>query len=263
MSAADFIHNDSVAGEELLAETTVETTPTEVPPEPSPAEVVTPPAEGETPAPQEDHIQPNVPGSRKRQERLEKAEAKAAQLEAELEALRHPKTGLEGINTEDFESLDALVAQAKEMGAKEAETRIKSELAKQEAVKAQENWRKKDAEFAKDKPDFPEAVAELEDAYALQTEENSATWQAINMALSSSDASSAIKYHLGKNPQEIDRLIALTPIQAIKEMARIEDKLSTKPTFKPVSQAPAPPTPIPSGATSPAVRRRSDGYIHS
>jgi hypothetical protein len=57
------------------------------------------------------------------------------------------------------------------------------------------------------------------------------------------DNLSGVLYHLGKNPEEAARIAALPATQQVKEIGKIEDKITAKPPVKP-SGAPNPPTNI-------------------
>ena len=66
-----------------------------------------------------------------------------------------------------------------------------------------------------------------------------------------SDAGAKLIHHLGKDLDEAARIAALTPVQRARELTKLELKLNQPAKPKPVSQAPAPITPIAgSGATS-------------
>lgn len=58
-------------------------------------------------------------------------------------------------------------------------------------------------------------------------------------AVVTSDIGGELSYFLGKNPDEMDRIMGLSPTAAIKAIARLEDKISTNPV-KQTSKAPAP-----------------------
>lgn len=73
-----------------------------------------------------------------------------------------------------------------------------------------------------------------------------------------SEVGPKLQYHLAKHPDVLDRLNSLSPIKAIAELGKLEDKLDTKVEPKAdtaklnglsVSQAPAPITPIDGKAT--------------
>lgn len=62
-----------------------------------------------------------------------------------------------------------------------------------------------------------------------------------------SDLSAELIYHLAKNPQEADRLNTLSVSQGIRELGRLEERLTPKDPPQPprrISQAPEPVTPI-------------------
>jgi len=59
----------------------------------------------------------------------------------------------------------------------------------------------------------------------------------------SSDAGAKLLNHLGANLEEAERIASLSPVQMARELTRLEFKLS-QPTVKPVSNAPAPISPI-------------------
>lgn len=82
--------------------------------------------------------------------------------------------------------------------------------------------------------DFDEAIASAPDISF-----NDGTFSAIV----ESDQSADIVYHLAKNPAEAYRLHGLSPVQQIKEIARLEDKFSAAPE-KPVKRVSQAPTPI-------------------
>lgn len=79
---------------------------------------------------------------------------------------------------------------------------------------------------------------------------NNTTWDAII----ESDQSADIAYHLAKNPQEAERIVSLSPVQQIKEIARLEDKFKgASAPVKRVSQAPKPVNPVGDAGEAPAV----------
>ena len=69
-----------------------------------------------------------------------------------------------------------------------------------------------------------------------------------------SDNPAELSYYLGKNPEELDKIAAMTPNQATRYIGRLEAKIAESPTTAAArtSDAPAPPTPI-KGAQSSKV----------
>lgn len=66
-------------------------------------------------------------------------------------------------------------------------------------------------------------------------------------AILESDQSADISYHLMKNDAEYQRIIGLSPLQQIKEIARLEDKFKAAPPPKRITQAPTPLNPLGGG----------------
>lgn len=58
-----------------------------------------------------------------------------------------------------------------------------------------------------------------------------------------SDVGPQVQYYLGKNPREASRIAALSPAQQIREIGRLEARVST-PAPKRITQAPAPIKPV-------------------
>jgi hypothetical protein len=227
-------------------------------------------AEGE--APKEEEKPHKKPGSVRARERAEKAEADAAEAKrriAELEAqIKNPKPSIDPNEPqiEDFDDLAswraALAEFHRKAAAEETENRFKAEQARKDMESRQAAWREADAKYGSDKPDWDDVMEDLADTVRGMTPQTHPAFQAVDAALSSSDLAPALKYHFGKNPNDLLRITALDPIRAIKELARIEDKLSASPTTeKRVSNAPPPITPL-SGTNAPApVTHRRDSYV--
>lgn len=63
-------------------------------------------------------------------------------------------------------------------------------------------------------------------------------------AIVTSEIGPDILYHLGSNPKEADRIARLSPVAQVKEIGKLEAKLTAEPPTKKVSSAPAPITPV-------------------
>lgn len=90
-------------------------------------------------------------------------------------------------------------------------------------------------EFVKTAPDFEEVLDNVEHVrFAPTTLE----------ALATSDIGPQLMYELGKNPSEAERISRLHPVQQVKELGRIEERLASKKTAaatpKTETKAPAP-----------------------
>jgi len=71
--------------------------------------------------------------------------------------------------------------------------------------------------------------------------------------LEESERGPEIAYHLGQNPRLAREIARLSPLQAARELGRIEAKLAERPKAPAVSKAP-PPAPT-LAATEPAVEK--------
>lgn len=103
-------------------------------------------------------------------------------------------------------------------------------------------------EFSKTTPDYIDVVEEFESSPIANVE-------AFRDIINESDNPAQIKYYLGKNPDELEKLGEMTVTQAMRYIGRIEAKLEEQSppveAKKQVSTAPKPITPV-KGA-SPAV----------
>ena len=65
----------------------------------------------------------------------------------------------------------------------------------------------------------------------------------LHIALVDSEIGDEVSYYLGKNPREAERIANLQPYAAVREIGKLEAKLSAKPTT-PTTQAPEPISPV-------------------
>lgn len=202
-------------------------------------------------------------GSQRARERADReaqlrkqAEQERDELKAKLAGATAPVVDADEPSLEafdDFASWKAALASYHEKKAvSAAEQKIKAEQQRKEHEMAQQKVRDADARFAATKPDWDDVMEDLGDVVRTLTPETAPGFQALDMALTDSEACSALKYHLGQNPDEFRRLVAMEPIRAVKELMKIELGLSTAPTPKPekkTSQAPPPIRPVSPSAT--------------
>lgn len=96
-----------------------------------------------------------------------------------------------------------------------------------------QTWDQRQQAFAKDKPDYYDQV----DRADLPISPPMAD------AIRTSDTGPAVAYHLAQNPDEARRIAGLTPIAQIREIGRLEARLTAPPTAQPlktISDAPPP-----------------------
>lgn len=122
-----------------------------------------------------------------------------------------------------------------------AEIAMKAERAKQEqAVKARESSWNERIEKARSKYDDFDDVA---------LGERTVITPAMAEAIKESDMGADLAYWLGKNADEAKRIAGLSAVAQVREIGKIEARLSEKPAAKPVSKTPAPIEAIGGGKT--------------
>lgn len=215
-------------------------------------------ADSETDEDDEDEGKPEA-GKKKGgfQRRIDKLTQDRKALEAENEALKQKLAGgtpaaaaaepAAKPKPDDFTSYDDYVealsdwkveqAEAKREAKRQAEEGKRREQAAQaELVNA---WKGRAEKFAETAPDFDDVLAAVKTPIS----------QALYQTLLDSEHGPAIAYDLAKNPKEIERLNALSPIAAAREIGRLEaarvkaaDATPTKQTK--VTKAPEPISPV-------------------
>lgn len=196
------------------------------------------------------------------------AEARAAALQREIEALKGTKSG-EGPAPDDSEDepkpenfktvgeyTRALtkyeVAKAKRealANAEKAKEQDKAEKTQAQANERAQTFAKRQAEFMKATPDYEEIV-------------EGADFDVPNVAMQymvESEYGPQLAYHLAKNPDVADRLRNLSPGRVLAELGKLESKFEKQPeaqaapTTRTVSKAPPPITPL-EGKTTPVTK---------
>jgi hypothetical protein len=86
----------------------------------------------------------------------------------------------------------------------------------------EQTWQSRQAAFAKDHPDFHEVF-----------DRDWPCSPAMADAIKTSDDGAAVAYHLAQNPDEARRIAALTPLAQVRELGRLEAKLTSSATSTP------------------------------
>lgn len=132
---------------------------------------------------------------------------------------------------EDYADYDAYVRdlarfQAKQIVIEETQQQqVRQRQQAEEAAKAQrmETARKAIAKAAEQHEDFYEAMA-LAASVPIP--------EIVTDAIMDSAVVADIVYHLGKNPEELERIAALSPLAQIKEIGKLEDKITSRQALK-------------------------------
>lgn len=177
------------------------------------------------------------------------AETKARELEIQLDTLRkgnsetpkpapvtsEPKLQDYTGNTAKYETFEDAI-QAFMTDRDQYRDRARTE--QQRGEQTQRQWSERQAEATKSIADYKEVVESVDLP-------NTPATQAFAAAVLESEMGPQVMYYLGKNPQEVERLAALSPLSAVRELGKIENKLSTPPlaptrvAAKPLPKPPA------------------------
>jgi hypothetical protein len=161
-----------------------------------------------------------------------------AETKAQTQAEPEPKP------TQDkFSTYDEYVEALTDWKASQAAEKVKRELAQTQAETANrqaqtavtETWQQRQSEARKAIPDYDEVLGAAAEVYVAKH---------VEAALLDSARGPELAYHFAKNPQEVQRINGLSPIQAAMEIGRLEASL-VKPQR--ISKAPEPVKPLASG----------------
>lgn len=152
---------------------------------------------------------------------------------------------------EDFK--DDWFAYERALTAYETEKRIATRDIRRQAQQAQQTQQEATRELFQDYQERQrEARSGISDFdQVMKAAANLKVSPAVGQLLLESEKSAVIEYHLAKNPDALDRLNAMSPLGAAKEIGRLEDRLSL-PNPKTATKA-APPIKSPKGGASPVV----------
>ena len=168
-----------------------------------------------------------------------RAEARYAALEAQISELKTPKAAVEtkpesAPKREDFGSYEDFV-EARALHVARTEAKKELEAFKNESKKEKEETTKASAqrEFQKRVsdvieagqkayPDFDAAINEAVEDGLIPTR------GALYEAIMDSEMGEKLVYHLAKHPSEAERIQKLSPLAQVRELGKLEDKLSAK-----------------------------------
>lgn len=114
---------------------------------------------------------------------------------------------------------DEKLAAFKSEASKESEAKAKDAEIAQVNKQIEEMWKAKVNEARKKYADF--------DEFALNKDLPVKAGSVVDAWCLDSEIGAEILYHFGKNPKELDKINAMSPFAAAREMTRLEDKLSS------------------------------------
>lgn len=190
------------------------------------------------------------------QKRIDRLTAKHSKAEKELEELRKLQQTVQGKKDgapkpEDFETQeDYLISKGKFEAMQDYEKaendRKKSEQEKAYQQKVSEkraNFDKLEAELRKTTPDYDEATKVFNE-YLSDADPNTTGFQVFRDILMESPNMPALAYHLGKNPDILEKLPKMSVIEMARTLFVEEYKLLNAPKASPKQPLPEPPKPL-------------------
>lgn len=159
------------------------------------------------------------------------AERRLAEVEAELAKVRG-NADPEATREEGKPDLEAIRREERERIRHEEQQKIETDRFNEACNRTFEKGVEKI-------PDFVEARDTLINALGDEIQRRPEFLQAITEL----DNGHEVFYELGKNPEEAERILGLSPIKMAMELTKMGDKIS-KPAPKPISKAPAPVAPV-------------------
>lgn len=185
--------------------------------------------------------QKNAVAAKERARAERKSSREMQAIRDELEQLRNPvKSYVSDADEPKLEDYDDFVKFAKAQVRWERiqgdNERQQAESEKEQGAKrneAQKRFTANSDKFRESTPDYDEVMAEIADvdlSYGMSE------------AVLDSDLSAQLTYYFGKNQDEFDRINALSPLSAAREIGKIEAKILSKPIQ--TSSAPSPINPV-------------------
>lgn len=124
---------------------------------------------------------------------------------------------------------------------KQSEGRQQQSKAQEAESKVVESWTKNEAAFKSANPDYEETVTPFVEDELQQYSAGA------KRAIVESDVGPQLLMHLATHSDDAERIAGLSPLQQIKELGKLEDKMSRPP--KKASNAPPPPNPVKGGTS--------------
>ena len=185
-------------------------------------------------------------------EKRKEAEEQARQYQAELDKLRQQYTQTTHETTkprlEDYLSHDEWAAATEHWmreGLNQQLTAQQEALKQQQAYQQQlEKQRQIQTNITKAQQKYPDFMVKVNNPELPSLAQIN---QSAYDALVESESFGEVAYYLASNPSEIYEFSHLTPIQAVKKIATIESRLSSKPSQ---TKAPAPPSKVDGKSTA-------------
>ena len=193
------------------------------------------------------------------QKRIDRLTAKAAELERshieaveKLKQFETPKSNApredDFETTEDYlKALGKYEAQQEIEAQKKAEAEALKNKSYEEKIAAKKAiFEEQEAEFRKTTPDYDEAVQVMNE-FVSTVNTQTVEFQVFRDVLMDSKNMPALSYELGKNPDLMDKLTKLPPLEIARTLFRLEYDIEKRPQ-KQIETQPTPPKPVSSSS---------------
>lgn len=167
------------------------------------------------------------------------------QNQRELEELRKKTQAADAVPTEEpklenYDSVEKWQADhgkwARAEGKREAQKEIEANQAQQKRLEAIADLNAREDKARQKYPDYDQVT----DSIAPIVMNN----PILKDYVLESPKSQEVAYHLAKNPEKLAELTRMSPLSMMREIGRLEDRLSAPPPPKPVTKAPEPIKPV-------------------
>jgi len=166
-------------------------------------------------------------------ERAERAEQAANKPVEPIAPQKKPT--LESVGYDEAKYDDAMVEYLSAQALARVDKHLNEREQQQQAVKRQETFQTRQAEFAATVDDYDAVVYNPRNAISPSMADN----------IAESDIGPQLAYYLGKNPEVARQIAALPARAASRELGKIEAKLTAPKAAPAVTKAPPPPPKIP------------------
>lgn len=184
----------------------------------------------------------NAVGKKEREKSERKFNREMQALRAEFEQVKSAK--IEPVKVEGKPSLDqyesyddyteALADWKYKVNDAEKSAKQEEEKANEYKTELKKSFMGRIEKFKESTPDYDDVVSEISDIDLSKS---------VFESLAESDLSAELTYYFGKNIDDLERINKLSPLQAAREIGRIEAKLST-PENKPIKKQSSAPDPV-------------------
>lgn len=196
---------------------------------------------------------------RQRREARERDRARADEAEAKAKALRARLKQYEPIDPNNADDYDLAVAENAAKALRRADTQAEIDSVESEGTEAREAVTQEATEdFVERVDDLSKTIPDLKDKIremAQAVPEDIQKFMAFEM-----ERGPEVAYHLANNPDQLDRIAKMQPMQAAMELGRIETQLSAPPKPKVKSDAPAPLSRVSGGKAASEVDLNTADY---